>query len=65
MDCRYLGKRKTYSIGAYPAVPLTEARKRYDKAHELLAQDPSIDPSAAKREAKIARTIAAANTLRW
>jgi len=62
MAYRYNGKQKTLSIGVYPAVSLAQARKARDKAKELLAQDPPIDPSAAKQEAKRERKMAAANT---
>lgn len=50
MDYRYAGKRKTLSFGAYPAVSLKEARRKRDKAKELLAND--IDPGAQKKAAK-------------
>ena len=44
MDYRFGGKRKTLSFGAYPAVSLKEARRKRDKAKELLASE--IDPGA-------------------
>lgn len=47
---RYAGKRKTLSFGAYPAVSLKDARRKRDKARELLAND--IDPGAQKKAAK-------------
>ena len=50
MDYRYAGKRKTLSFGAYPAVSLKDARRKRDKAKELLAND--IDPGAQKKAAK-------------
>ena len=50
MDYRYAGKRKTLSFGAYPAVSLKDARRKRDKARELLAND--IDPGAQKKAAK-------------
>ena len=52
MDYRFAGKRKTLSFGAYPAVPLKDARYRRDAAKELLAKD--IDPGAQKKQAKAA-----------
>jgi len=61
MDYRFAGKRKTLALGVYPAVTLAQARKRRDKARELLADD--IDPSAAKRQGKIAQAAAAAHTV--
>ena len=47
-------------MGVYPEVSLAAARKRRDKARELLAQ--GIDPSTAKREDKQAKTAEAHNT---
>lgn len=60
MDYRHMDKRKTLALGVYSAVSLAKARKRRDEARELLAD--GIDPSQAKREAKTASLIAAANT---
>ena len=50
MDYRFGGKRKALSFGAYPAVSLKEARRKRDKAKELLASD--IDPGAQEKAAK-------------
>ncbi|MBD5416593.1 MAG: integrase arm-type DNA-binding domain-containing protein [Desulfovibrio sp.] len=50
MDYRFGSKRKTLSFGAYPAVSLKEARRKRDKAKELLASE--IDPGAQKKAAK-------------
>ena len=60
MDYRFADKRKTLAMGVYPEVSLAAARKRRDKARELLAQ--GIDPSTAKREDKQAKTAEAHNT---
>ena len=60
MAYRFAGKQKKLAFGVYPAVSLAKARKARDTAKEQLAE--GIDPSAAKREEKIARTVAAANT---
>ena len=57
---RYDGKRKTLALGVYPTVPLAEARKRHEKARELLSRD--IDPNASKREQKQIKADLAANT---
>lgn len=57
---RYDGKRKTLALGVYPTVSLAEARKRNDKARELLSRE--IDPSASKREQKQIKADLAANT---
>ncbi|PSJ17218.1 Arm DNA-binding domain-containing protein [Nitrosomonas supralitoralis] len=43
MDYRFVGKRKTLTIGVYPAASLINARKKRDQARELLLKD--IDPS--------------------
>ena len=50
MAYRFNGKQKTLSFGAYPAVPLKDARYRRDEAKELLAQ--GIDPGEHKKQAK-------------
>ncbi|MDR2991934.1 MAG: integrase arm-type DNA-binding domain-containing protein [Burkholderiaceae bacterium] len=60
MAYRFAGKQKKLALGVYPAVTLTKARKRRDEARELLAD--GQDPGVAKRQAKIARAVAAANT---
>ncbi len=60
MSYRFNGKQKLLALGVYPSVSLAKARLRRDKARELLAD--GIDPSLAKKEAKRADTIAAANT---
>ena len=57
---RYDGKRKTLALGVYPTVSLAEARKRNEKARELLSRD--IDPNASKREQKQIKADLAANT---
>ena len=49
---RYLGKEKTFSIGAYPIISLADAREARDNAKRLLAQNPPIDPMAQKKQAK-------------
>lgn len=54
------GKEKKLSIGSYQEVGLKEARERRDAARK--AAEGGSDPSAAKREARIARQFATANT---
>src|SRR5947209_7510442 len=54
------GKEKKLALGSYPDVGLKEARARRDAARQVAQA--GIDPSVAKREARIARRIAAANT---
>lgn len=60
LNYRFLGKQKTLALGVYPEVGLAQARKRRDKARELLAQ--GMDPSVAKRADKVARKQSADNT---
>ena len=60
LDYRHLGKRKTLALGVYPDVSLAKARQRRAKAREQIAD--GVDPSTAKREEKVARIAAAANT---
>ena len=59
-DYRFLGKRKTLALGQYPDVPLKAARRALAEAREQLAA--GIDPGAARKEAKRAAQIAAANS---
>ncbi|RMA61645.1 integrase [Acidovorax sp. 100] len=60
LNYRYMGKQKTLALGTYPEVSLAQARKRRDKARELLAE--GLDPSAAKKAEKLATRVAAAHT---
>ena len=60
MSYRHIGRQKTLALGVYPAVSLAKARRRRDKARELLAD--GIDPGVAKRQEKQAKADAAANT---
>ena len=48
MAYRFEGKQKTYSIGAYPAVSLADARSRCDAARGLLRN--GVDPLPAKQQ---------------
>lgn len=54
---RFDGKEKRLGLGVYPSVTLAEARKARDRARALL--DEGQDPSAARQDAKAARTAAA------
>jgi len=54
------GKEKKLSLGSYPEVGLKEARAKRDEARKT-AQTGS-DPAVAKREARIAKRVACANT---
>ena len=60
MSYRYIGRQKTLALGVYPAVSLAKARRRRDKARELLAD--GIDPGVANKQEKQAKADAAANT---
>ncbi|EGF10887.1 phage integrase family site-specific recombinase [Neisseria bacilliformis ATCC BAA-1200] len=60
LDYAIDGKRKTLSIGKYPAVSLLEARQAAEMARADLAK--GIDPAAAKQQAKAARQAALRNT---
>src|SRR5665213_2443999 len=57
---RFDGKEKRLACGKYPAVRLTEARKRRDEARELLAK--GIDPSVQHKADKRIKAAVAANT---
>lgn len=62
MDYTHLAKRKTLSMGVYPAVSLAKARDRRNEARKLLAD--GIDPGSAKREQKLSKLSAAAHTFK-
>lgn len=57
---RFLGKQKTLSLGAYPAVGLRDARTKRDEARDLLIQN--IDPGEKVKSDKLQRIIEAAIT---
>lgn len=59
---RYLGKEQKLALGTYPEVSLKEAREKVADARRLLAA--GTNPAAAKRAAKIAATVGAANTFK-
>lgn len=52
LDYTFTGKRKTLSLGTYPAVSLSDARQRREDAKKLLAN--GIDPSKVKKAQKAA-----------
>ena len=54
------GKEKKLALGSYPEVGLKRARARRDEARQ--SAQAGSDPSVAKREARIAKRIASANT---
>ncbi|MCA3634849.1 MAG: integrase arm-type DNA-binding domain-containing protein [Methylobacterium sp.] len=59
---RYVGKQKDMVLGQYPAVGLSDARKRRDEAKAQLAN--GIDPAQQKRIDKVAKAISNATTFR-
>ena len=56
----YLGKERSLSIGAYPAVSLADARARRDEAKQQIAA--GTDPSVQKKLNRIAAETAARTT---
>ena len=62
MKYRFDGKEKLLALGGYPEVSLAEARKRRDKAREMLAADPPVDPGAVKQADKLRKQQLAADT---
>ena len=57
---RFGGKEKLLSLGIYPQISLSEARKRRQAARELLAK--GIDPSAVRKAEKAAPANLAADS---
>lgn len=62
MKYRVDGKEKQLSIGAYPEISLSDARRRRDEARELLAK--GQDPSLEKQRDKVRGRVEAENTFR-
>lgn len=60
LSYRFLGKQKTLALSVYLAVTLATARKKRDEAREQIAA--GIDPGEAKKEARRAAEIPAANS---
>lgn len=60
LDYRYLGDRKTISLGTYPLTSLLEARTRRDEAKRLLAQ--GINPSLHRQQTRAVNKEAATNS---
>ncbi len=61
-DYRFLGKRKTLALGSYPDVSLSHARDKRDKARNLLASDPPIDPSENRKAEKSSKLLSSQNS---
>jgi integrase len=60
MKFRFNGKEKKLSLGAYPALSLTDARQRREDAKKLLAN--GVDPGEMKKALKTASKDIATNT---
>ena len=60
LDYAYFGKRRTLTLGTYPAVGLADARVRRDEAKRKLSE--GLDPSLAKKREQLAAKAAAGNT---
>src|SRR5438309_1543666 len=60
---RFGGKEKRLALGVYPLVGLKDARNRRDAARKQISN--GVDPSAAKRAAKIAQAGADSTKRRW
>lgn len=53
---RFLGKEKTFALGVYPEVSLSEAREKRDEARKLIAT--RVDPCEQKRVKKSVSDVA-------
>jgi len=60
LDYRFIGTRKTLSLGVYPDVGLKDARERRDQARKLIAQ--GVDPGEQRKAQKQAIEGRAANS---
>jgi integrase len=60
LSYRYDGKQKTLAFGAYPAVSLSDARRKRDDAKRLLAS--AVDPAQQAKVERTNRLIANTNT---
>ncbi|WP_281951900.1 tyrosine-type recombinase/integrase [Nitrosophilus kaiyonis] len=57
LDYSYLGKRNTYTIGEYPQITLSQARKIKYELKEMIRQ--GIDPNRHKKEQRIKQQLQA------
>ena len=62
MNYRQLGRQRTLYFGAWPHVGIAAARERRDEARKQIAA--GLDPAAEKRNATLARKVAADNTFK-
>ncbi|MEI2636655.1 MAG: integrase arm-type DNA-binding domain-containing protein [Methylotenera sp.] len=61
-DYRFVGKRKTLALGAYPDVSLAQARDKRDNARKLLANDPPVNPSETRKAERSAQQTSGENS---
>lgn len=61
-DYRFLSKRKTLALGAYPDVSLAHARDKRDSARKLLANDPPVDPGETRKAERSAQQSSGENS---
>ncbi len=54
LDYRFVGKRLTLSMGAYPTLTLAEAREKREEAKKQILSN--VDPNTVKKAARIATT---------
>jgi integrase len=60
LDYRFAGKRKTLTLGKYPALSLLEARAKAAEAKSCLVSQ--IDPNSLKRQKKLGTKVNSQNT---
>src|SRR5277367_70135 len=56
----FLQKERLFSIGAFPSIPLVEAREERDRIKKLASK--GIDPATAKKEKELHATTVSENT---
>lgn len=61
-DYTFVGKRKTLSLGVYPATGLADARRKAETARNQISND--IDPSKTRKESKAAQRLVIENESR-
>jgi hypothetical protein len=59
LDYSFKGKRKTLSVGVYPATGLADARRKAAEARNQISN--GIDPSDTRKETKAAQQLAIEN----
>ncbi|WP_262964825.1 Arm DNA-binding domain-containing protein [Methylobacter psychrophilus] len=61
-DYTFAGKRKTLSVGVYPATGLGDARRKAETTRAKVSN--GIDPSNTRKETKVAQQVAKENESR-